>query len=116
MRNIRSRNTVKDWARLAVKLGVLLTEPKTQAAIRLRSANGHDPTGGSGPDGFHCAVKSLPHTIESQKSVPLHRARAGAVSGRRCRKNGRFITTPVTLTSKLKTCGVAKPSKLTTQA
>jgi len=33
MRNIRSRNTVKDWARLAVKLGVLLTEPKAQAAI-----------------------------------------------------------------------------------
>ena len=33
MRNIRARNTVKDWARLAVKLGVLLTEPKAQAAI-----------------------------------------------------------------------------------
>lgn len=33
MRNIRSRNTVKDWARLAVKLGVLLTEPIAQAAI-----------------------------------------------------------------------------------
>lgn len=33
MRNLRSRSTVKDWARLAVKLGVLLTEPEARAVI-----------------------------------------------------------------------------------
>ena len=33
MRNIRSRNTVKDWARLAAKVGLALTEPGVRAAI-----------------------------------------------------------------------------------
>jgi len=33
MRNTGTRNTVKDWVRLAAKLGVLLTEPKVRAAI-----------------------------------------------------------------------------------
>jgi hypothetical protein len=33
MRNAGTRNTVKDWVRLAAKLGVLLTEPKVRAAI-----------------------------------------------------------------------------------
>jgi hypothetical protein len=33
MRNIRSRKTMKDWARLAAKLGLLLTEPGVRAAI-----------------------------------------------------------------------------------
>jgi len=33
MRNFGSRNTVKDWARLAAKLGLLLTEPKVRSAI-----------------------------------------------------------------------------------
>lgn len=28
-----SRNTIKDWARMAAKLGVLLTEPKVRAAV-----------------------------------------------------------------------------------
>jgi hypothetical protein len=33
MRNIRSRKTMKDWARLAARLGLLLTEPGIRAAI-----------------------------------------------------------------------------------
>src|SRR5260370_41310749 len=33
MRNAGTRNTAKDWVRLAAKLGVLLTEPKVRAAI-----------------------------------------------------------------------------------
>jgi hypothetical protein len=33
MRNFGSRSTVKDWARLAVKLGLLLTEPKVRSRI-----------------------------------------------------------------------------------
>ena len=33
MRNIRARKTMKDWARLAAKLGLLLTEPGVRAAI-----------------------------------------------------------------------------------
>jgi YtxH-like protein len=33
MRNIRSRKTMKDWARLAARLGLLLTEPGVRAAI-----------------------------------------------------------------------------------
>lgn len=33
MRNIGSRNTFKDWARVAAKVGVLLTEPKARAAV-----------------------------------------------------------------------------------
>jgi hypothetical protein len=33
MRNAGTRNTVKEWVRLAAKLGVLLTEPKVRAAI-----------------------------------------------------------------------------------
>ena len=33
MRNISNRNTTKDWVRLAAKLGLLFTEPKTRAAI-----------------------------------------------------------------------------------
>lgn len=33
MRNIRNRNTRKDWVRLAAKVGLLFTEPKTRAAI-----------------------------------------------------------------------------------
>jgi gas vesicle protein len=33
MRNIGSRNNASDWARLALKLGLLLTEPKVRAAV-----------------------------------------------------------------------------------
>jgi hypothetical protein len=33
MRNIRSRNTIKKWARLAARLGLLLTEPGVRAAV-----------------------------------------------------------------------------------
>jgi len=33
MQNAGTRNTAKDWVRLAAKLGVLLTEPKVRAAI-----------------------------------------------------------------------------------
>ncbi len=33
MRNIGSKNTFRDWARLAAKLGLLLTEPKVRAAV-----------------------------------------------------------------------------------
>jgi len=33
MRNFGSRSKVKDWARLAAKLGILLTEPKARAVI-----------------------------------------------------------------------------------
>jgi YtxH-like protein len=33
MRNIRARKTMKDWARLAAKLGLLFTEPGVRAAI-----------------------------------------------------------------------------------
>ncbi|MFY9559352.1 MAG: YtxH domain-containing protein [Terriglobales bacterium] len=33
MRNIGSRNKIKDWARLAAKLAFVLTEPKVRAAI-----------------------------------------------------------------------------------
>ena len=33
MQKFRSGSTVKDWARLAAKLGLLLTEPKARAAI-----------------------------------------------------------------------------------
>ena len=33
MRNFGSKNTLKDWARLAAKLGLLLTEPKIRSAI-----------------------------------------------------------------------------------
>jgi hypothetical protein len=33
MRNIRTRKTMKDWARLAARLGLLLTEPGVRAAV-----------------------------------------------------------------------------------
>jgi gas vesicle protein len=33
MRNKGSRHNAKDWARLALKLGLLLTEPKVRAAV-----------------------------------------------------------------------------------
>lgn len=33
MRNIRSRKTIKDWARLAARLGLLLTEPGVRSAV-----------------------------------------------------------------------------------
>jgi len=33
MRDIRSRKTMKDWTRLAARLGLLLTEPGVRAAI-----------------------------------------------------------------------------------
>jgi gas vesicle protein len=33
MRNIGSRNNARDWARLALKMGLLLTEPKVRAAV-----------------------------------------------------------------------------------
>ena len=33
MRSIRSTNSLKNWARLAAKFGLLLTEPKVRAAI-----------------------------------------------------------------------------------
>jgi hypothetical protein len=33
MRNIRSRNTVKEWARLVARLGLLLTEPGVRATL-----------------------------------------------------------------------------------
>jgi YtxH-like protein len=33
MRNIRSRNTIRKWARLAARLGLLLTEPGVRAAL-----------------------------------------------------------------------------------
>jgi hypothetical protein len=33
MRNLRSRKTMKDWARLAARLGLLITEPGIRAAI-----------------------------------------------------------------------------------
>ena len=33
MRNIRARKTMKDWARLAARLGLLLTEPGVRAAV-----------------------------------------------------------------------------------
>ncbi len=33
MRNTRSSNRIKDWARLAAKFGLLLTEPKVRDAI-----------------------------------------------------------------------------------
>ncbi len=33
MRSIGSRNNMKDWARLAVKLALVLTEPKVRSAI-----------------------------------------------------------------------------------
>ena len=33
MRNFGSRNGLKDWARLAARLGLMLTEPKTRAAV-----------------------------------------------------------------------------------
>jgi hypothetical protein len=33
MRNIRSRNTITKWARLAAKLGLLLSDPGVRAAV-----------------------------------------------------------------------------------
>ena len=33
MRSIRSTSSLRDWARLAAKLGLLLTEPKVRSAI-----------------------------------------------------------------------------------
>lgn len=33
MRNIRSRDTLRKWARLAARLGLLLTEPGVRAAV-----------------------------------------------------------------------------------
>ncbi len=33
MRNIRSRKTIKDWARLAAKVGLALTEPGVRSAL-----------------------------------------------------------------------------------
>jgi len=33
MRSVRSTNSLKDWGRLAAKLGLLLTEPKVREAI-----------------------------------------------------------------------------------
>lgn len=33
MRNIRAKKTMKDWARLAARLGLLLTEPGVRAAV-----------------------------------------------------------------------------------
>ena len=33
MRNIRSRKTIKNWARLAARLGLLLTEPGIRSAV-----------------------------------------------------------------------------------
>jgi YtxH-like protein len=33
MRNFRSRNTITKWARLAAKLGLLLTDPGVRAAV-----------------------------------------------------------------------------------
>lgn len=33
MRNTRARKTMKDWARLAARLGLLLTEPGVRAAV-----------------------------------------------------------------------------------
>ena len=34
MRNIRASKTMKDWARLAARLGLLLTEPGVRGAVR----------------------------------------------------------------------------------
>jgi hypothetical protein len=42
MRNFRSRNTLKDWARLAAKVGLLLSEPKVRAAVGDRLKDGAD--------------------------------------------------------------------------
>ena len=42
MRNFRSRNTARDWARLAAKLGLLFTDPKIRAAITDQFRDGVD--------------------------------------------------------------------------
>ena len=42
MRTFRSRNTAKDWARLAAKLGLLITDPKIRAAIADQFRDGMD--------------------------------------------------------------------------
>jgi gas vesicle protein len=34
MRNFKSSNNLKDWARVLAKLGLLLTEPKARAVVR----------------------------------------------------------------------------------
>jgi len=42
MRNFRSRNSAKDWARLAAKLGLLFTDPKIRAAVADNFKDGVD--------------------------------------------------------------------------
>src|SRR6266852_522848 len=42
MRNFRSRNTARDWARLAAKLGLLITDPQIRAAIADQFKDGVD--------------------------------------------------------------------------
>ena len=69
MRNIRSR-TVKDWARLAAKLGLLLTEPRVRAAIG---------------DQFKDRADHMTDTIASkyQDAVDRLEAAGAALQGRR---------------------------------
>jgi hypothetical protein len=42
MRNFRSKNSAKDWARLAAKLGLLFTDPKIRAAVAEQFKDGVD--------------------------------------------------------------------------
>ena len=42
MRNFRSRNSARDWARLAAKLGLLFTDPKIRAAVADQFKDGVD--------------------------------------------------------------------------
>ena len=59
MRSFRSRNTAKDWARLAAKLGLLITDPKIRAAIADQFRDGVDHVTDTVASKYEDAVERL---------------------------------------------------------
>jgi hypothetical protein len=59
MRSFRSRNTAKDWARLAAKLGLLITDPKIRAAIADQFRDGMDHVTDTVASKYEDAVERL---------------------------------------------------------
>lgn len=64
MRNIRSGKTIKDWTRLAAKLGLLLTDPRVRSAIDDQVKDRVDQVSDTIADTYDNAVDKYEDAVE----------------------------------------------------
>ena len=77
MRNIgttRTKNTAKDWVRLAAKLSLLFTEPKVRAAVGERMKDGMDDVTDTVTDKY----ADMTDTVSSRYEDAVDRLKAAA--------------------------------------